>query len=414
MEGRERMDDERPSDWKRHLLGIAASAVGRARDAARVIERVVDRDALHVVGYRGYASADRALVLGRVLQNEGIGAADPSHSRWRNLVDALKRIESDPQPFAIVRARLGASEKEFVADDEGYLREWIPLAEPLGTPGWHPVPLVLQRQAPGPSATTSAPVLLPPASAAFGVISDMDDTVLQSRVTNFLRAARLLLLENARTRLPFPGVAAFYRALVAGTGGGAGNPIFYVSSSPWNIYDVIADFLEAQEIPAGPLLLRDWDLRGMGGRHHRHKSQHIAEILETYPGLPFVLVGDSGQEDPEIYSAIVREHPGRILAIYIRDVSKDPVRIAAIGALADQVREGGTPLVLADDTLAAARHAAEHGWIREDALGDVGEEKRADEGTSGAKVETPGVEDEHAPTVIVEGGTVESVADEDS
>jgi phosphatidate phosphatase APP1 len=257
-------------------------------------------------------------------------------------------------------------------------------------------------------------VLLPPATAAFGVISDMDDTVLQSRVTNFLRAARLLLLENARTRLPFPGVAAFYRALVAGTGGGAGNPIFYVSSSPWNIYDVIADFLEAQEIPAGPLLLRDWDLRGMGGRHHRHKSQHIAEILETYPGLPFVLVGDSGQEDPEIYSAIVREHPGRILAIYIRDVSKDPVRIAAIGALADQVREGGTPLVLADDTLAAARHAAEHGWIREDALGEVGEEKRADEGTSGAKVETPGVEDEHAPTVVVEGGKVEAVPDEES
>jgi phosphatidate phosphatase APP1 len=276
------------------------------------------------------------------------------------------------------------------------------------------VALALQRQAPGPSAITSAPILLPPSSAAFGVISDMDDTVLQSRVTNFLRAARLLLLENARTRLPFPGVAAFYRALVAGSDGGAGNPIFYVSSSPWNIYDVIADFLEAQEIPAGPLLLRDWDLRGMGGRHHRHKSQHIAEILETYPELPFVLVGDSGQEDPEIYSAIVREHPGRILAIYIRDVSKDPVRIAAIGALAEQVREGGTPLVLADDTLAAARHAAEHGWIREDALGDVGEEKRADEGTSGAKVETPGVEDEHAPTVVVEGGKVEAVADEDA
>jgi phosphatidate phosphatase APP1 len=408
------MSEDRPSDWKRHLLGIAVSAAGRARDAARAVERAIDRDAMHVVGYRGYASADRALVLGRVLQNEGIAPADAAHSRWRNLVDALKRIESDPQPFGIVRARLGGVEKELVADDEGFLHEWVALDDSLGAPGWHSVPLELQRQAPGPTTSATAPILLPPATAAFGVISDMDDTVLQSRVTSFLRAARLLLLENARTRLPFPGVAAFYRALVAGADGGAGNPIFYVSSSPWNIYDVIADFLEAQEIPVGPLLLRDWDLRGMRTRHHRHKSQHIAEILDTYPALPFVLVGDSGQEDPEIYSEMVRTHPGRILAIYIRDVTKEPTRIAAIGALAEEMRKSGTPLVLADDTLAAAKHAAAHGWIDENALGEIGEEKRADEGTSGARVETPGVEEEHAPTLVVEGGQVKNVPDEET
>ena len=405
------MDEDRPSDWKRQLLGIAASAVGRARDAARRIERVIDRDPLHVVGYRGYASADRALILGRVLQNEKIAPADPSHSRWRNFVDAVKRIESDPHPFAVVRARLGQADRELVADEEGFLQEWVPLHEPLGNGGWSEVPLELQHHEAAHRARTVAPILSPAPEAALGVISDMDDTVLQSRVTNFLRAARLILLENSRTRLPFPGVAAFYRALVAGESGGAANPIFYVSSSPWNIYDVIADFLEAQEIPAGPLLLRDWDLLAMRERHRNHKTRHIAQILDTFPALPFVLVGDSGQEDPEIYSEIVRTHPGRILAIYIRNVSRDPGRVAAISELAGEVKKAGTALVLADDTLAAAVHAAEHGWIADETLGDIGEEKRADEGTTGAKVEAPGVEEEHAPTIVVEDGRVEERPD---
>jgi phosphatidate phosphatase APP1 len=400
-------------DWKQQLLGLAAAAYGRARSAARSIERVIDRDPYHVVGYRGYASATHALVLGRVLQSEGIEPAHVEHSTWRNLIHALKRIESDPLPFAVVGAQLGGVDHELVADDEGFLRQWLPLPAPLGSGGWDPATLELRAGSTPATHNATAPILTPPASATFGVISDMDDTVLQSSVTNFLQAARLMLLENARTRLPFPGVAAFYRSLVAGPGGGAGNPIFYVSSSPWNLYDVIADFLEAQEIPAGPLLLRDWDLRALRERHRHHKSAHIAEILAAYPEMQFVLVGDSGQEDPEIYTGMVRENPGRILAVYIRNVTRDPARAAAIGELAVEVKRAGTSLVLADDTLAAARHAAEHGWISESTLGDVGEEKRADEGTSGTKVETPGVETEESETVVVEDGETRGLGTSD-
>ncbi len=79
--------------------------------------------------------------------------------------------------------------------------------------------------------------------------------------------------------------------------------------------------------------------------------------------MPFILIGDSGQRDPEIYRALLHDHPGRIPAIYIRNVSSDPERTKAIRTLAAEVTEAGSSLVLADDTLAAARHAAEHGWI---------------------------------------------------
>jgi phosphatidate phosphatase APP1 len=210
------------------------------------------------------------------------------------------------------------------------------------------------------------------------------------------------LLENALTRLPFPGVAAFYRALVAGASGLERNPIFYVSSSPWNVYDVVDGFLDAQGIPAGPLLLRDWDLGPGLATHGEHKEQNITEILELYSSLPFILVGDSTQEDPEIYARIVHRFPARILAVYIRNVNPRPERVERIRNLAKEVEEAGSVLVLADDTLAVATDAAKRGIITASALPDIGEERAADEGDIPGKRESPGTDSPDAPTVVLE------------
>lgn len=395
------------SPLRRDLLQLALEASRAARRGVRAVERFLDRDPFHVVGYHGYATAERALVLGRALENERIAAADAGHSAWRNFRDVLKRIESDPLPHALVRANLAGSTRDLVADDEGFVREWLALAAPLA-PGWHEATLSLvekPRDGATGSAEARARILVPPPTPRFAVISDMDDTVLQSEVTNFLRAARLMLLNNSRTRLPFPGVAAFYRALHEGPDGGERNPIFYVSSSPWNLHDVITDFLSAQQIPEGPLLLRDWDL-GQGlalARNAGHKRAQIDEILRSYPLTRFILVGDSGQEDPEIYSKVVHDFPGRIVAVYIRNVTPRPERVASIRELEAEVAAAGATLVLADDTLTIARHAAAHGWIAEAQLAGIGEEKRDDQGKTGAKVETPGVDVEaRAPTVVVD------------
>jgi phosphatidate phosphatase APP1 len=361
----------------------------------------VDRDPYHIAGYRGYGRDGRALVLARVLQDESLGRPDPGHSKARNLLAMLKRLESDPLPFARVRARRPGGDRDLVADDEGFVREWLD-TDAGDAGGWGSVRLELQHAAGGPPRVTVAPILIPAASAAYGVISDMDDTVLQSEVTSFIRAARLVLLENARTRLPFAGVAAFYRALEEGAGGGGRNPIFYVSSSPWNLYDVIAGFLDGERIPAGPLLLRDWDLGLSLFRNAGHKSRWIREILETFSTLPFMLIGDSGQEDPEIYAEIVAAHPNRILAVYIRSVDQHPERSAAIRRLTERVTAAGSTLVLADDTLTIASHASAHGWIREAALPEIRGEKRADEG-GGGKADVPGVGPAApAPTVVVD------------
>ena len=366
-------------------------------------------DPYEIVAYRGYANDRRALVHGRVLESPNVGPAAAEDSLWRNLVNTLKRVESDPVAGARVLVVAGGTERELVADEEGFFREWIDLPPmPASEVPWREVELrlIAPLRPSQPEVRATALLRVPETSATFGVISDLDDTVIQSRITNFLQAVRTVMLGNSRTRLPFPGVAALYEALQRGGDGKRHNPIFYVSSSPWNIYDVIADFMEVQLIPLGPILLRDWDIELSAlssSRLRNHKEPLIREILDLYPSLPFVLIGDNSQKDPEIYRSILDHYPGRILAIYIRNVENHPERSASLKALAEEVLASGSTLVLADDSYAAAVHAADHGWITRESLPSVRKEEKADEGETGTKADVPGVPEEApAPTVVVE------------
>lgn len=390
--------------WLSDFIGEAAGDLRRG-----VKSLGADGDPYEIVAYRGYANATRALVHGRVLEAPNVSPASESDSLWRNLVNTAKRAEADPVRHARVLVSVAGVEREVVADDEGFFREWIDFPEPPSAPGpWLGVELRLLAPLRGNQADVRATgqLMVPEKSASFGVISDLDDTVIQSRISNFLQAVRTVMLGNARTRLPFPGVAALYEALRRGGDGERHNPIFYVSSSPWNIYDIISDFLDLQKIPTGPILLRDWDVELSAlssGRLRRHKEPLIREILDLYPELPFVLIGDNSQRDPEIYRSILDHYPGRILAIYIRNVDTHPERSASLKALAEEVITAGSTLVLADDSYAAALHAADHGWIRRESLPAVQQEEKADEGETGTKVDVPGVAEEPAaPTVVVE------------
>lgn len=215
----------------------------------------------------------------------------------------------------------------------------------------------------------------------FVVISDIDDTVVHTGVASKARMFWNMFLQGADTRVAFPGVAAFYRALHRGPSGTDRNPMLYVSRGPWSLYEVLEAFFRLHDIPDGPVLfLRDW---GFTLRHplprlgRGHKEGVIREILRGYPDHPFVLVGDSGQRDPETYARVVRENPGRILAVYIRNVSRTPERDEAVRALSREVEAAGSSLVLADDTFVMARHAAGEGLIAPEALEEVLAEREA-------------------------------------
>jgi phosphatidate phosphatase APP1 len=349
---------------------LARAGVG----AEALVERIRRRrrhqgGPVQIVPYRGFGRADELFLSGRVIEDRGILPADEAATRWANLRDNWRRFGSRELVGVRVAAEFAGVRHVAATDEEGYFQlRFQPAGPPDGAP-WQIVRLEL-LDLPLPAeglVRAAAEVLVPPPSARFGLISDIDDTILQTYATDLLKMAALTMFRNARTRLPFEGVTGLYQALVAGASGEAHNPVFYVSSSPWNLYDFLVEFMAHNGLPAGPLFLTDYGFerdRLFKQSHAEHKLHSIEQIMSTYPQLPFVLSGDSGQHDPEIYLEAAQRFPGRVPVIYIRHVSDDrrAQEVTAIGAAASQV---GAELLLVPDSAAAAADALRRGLIGE-------------------------------------------------
>ncbi len=362
-------------EWTDTFITRTAARLGRLRP-------------LHLDVYRSYGTPHHFYLKGRLLADRGLTPQTEADSPWRNFQAMYRRFNSREIVGAKVVVSLpGRTDYLGVTDRNGYFTLNLDpptLPEPIDYL-WYPVPVRLHklpRRFRGLQGTVegTARVLIPPATAEFGVISDLDDTVIVTRATHLLRMLRTVLFRNAHSHEPLAGVAAFYQALQCGLSGRPDNPFFYVSSSPWNLYDVLEDFLRLRGIPLGPLLLRDSLLRGPAlpadqtapsSLHHGHKLREIKQLLDTYPALPFILLGDSGQHDADIYAEVVRLHPGRIRVIYIRDVGV-PARLAPVTLVAAALQaECGVELLVVPDFLAAATHATAHGFITAEGLSRV-------------------------------------------
>jgi phosphatidate phosphatase APP1 len=365
----------------RRMVGAATDVLTVARVRQKLASGRLD--ALELVAHRGHGTADWLWLQARVLESRGVTPGTVTDPWWRNVYAAYNRFVSLEIPGAVVHATVDGHQREARTDFEGYVDFTFPNDRP-DDHGWRSVRLELlgplgQGQR---SERETGHVLVPDDRAAVGVISDVDDTVLHTGLTERAGMLRTTLLYNATTRLPYPGVASFYTALRDGTGGVA-RPIFYVSGSPWNLYDMIVRFFEIQGIPPGPLFLKDWGIdehKFFREDTRTYKLDRIMTLLDTYPHLDFVLIGDSGQEDPEIYAEVVRRAPGRIRVVYIRDVTSDPARDRAVRALLETLAEHEVPATLSASTLDAARDAADRGLIGPEGLTAV----RADVDTADA------------------------------
>ncbi|PRY11935.1 phosphatidate phosphatase APP1 [Pontibacter ummariensis] len=340
---------------------------------------------LQIVTYRSYGTPNRLYVKGRVLVDKGIRHSEENDTTWENLLNMYRRFETDEVPNARVQLCLQDELYEITTDAEGYFVMNLEPKQALQLDDiWHDIevnlveaPMQLEE-----GITETAHVLVPPPDAEYGIISDIDDTIVRTGATNLLEMGRTVLLNNAHSRIPFHGVSQFYRSLQLGRNGKRNNPFFYVSSSPWNNYDLLYHFLELNEIPQGPLLLRDFGIdekKFLKSDHMSHKYKEIENLLITYPSLNFILVGDSGQQDAAIYREVVKNHPGRIIAIYIRDVNIAE-RTKAVQTISDELKqEGEVEMVLVKNTAAAAAHAADCGYIFTEEVEEVEKEARLDE-----------------------------------
>ncbi len=328
--------------------------VERAWDAARLRRGGVPDD-FRIEAYLGHGGPQGVVVRGRVVNDPPPSDAEEGEGVGSALRRTLGSFFTDELPGVPLRVSVADAVADVVTDEEGYfLVRLAPSVGALTTP-WAVGEIELAGPYRGLTGHHSVPVevRVPEPTARFGVISDVDDTILETGVQRLGRMVRQTFTGSALTRTPFPGAADLYRDLAAD-----GNPVFYVSSSPWNLHAFLVAFLRHRDFPLGPVLLRDL-LGTPSGREPKHVRIH--EILELHPELRFVLIGDSGEEDPQIYADIVRTHPDRFLAVYIREVRLDPGdgRVEKVTDAWDI----DVPFVLAADSDVVRRHAEQLGLL---------------------------------------------------
>lgn len=337
-----------------------------------------------IVPYKGFGNQKAIYFIGRVIKDKGIEPGKKEDTAWQNIKSMFKRFSSFEVPGVRVQARFYGAEKTVVTDEEGYFDfHLIPVEKIPWDSSWHETELeLLDTVVPEQEKVVAkGRIFIPQPEVEYGIISDIDDTILTTDATRWWKMIKITLINNARTRLPFAGVSAFYRALEKGASGNGMNPLFYVSSSPWNLYDLLIDFCDAHMIPKGALMLRDIGLSResfFASDHATHKLKQIEHIFSIYPELTFILIGDSGQHDPEIYLQVIKDFPGRVKVVYIRDVSKAGRR-EKMDRIVKELRELGVELLLVKDTVEAAQHAASHQFIIYKEIPSIVVEKELDD-----------------------------------
>lgn len=331
---------------------------------------------MHVVVYCGYVADDVAKVRVRVVEVPEL----PGDSRipyWETAQSNLRRHAALPMVGVEVELSIGAHSAREVTDSHGFAN--FTLAVPKLKVGWHDTHAVTTPIDSGETASGSGQVVKPSLKAPFLVISDIDDTILLTGLTEGVKMVARTLLRDAEERTPIPGMSELYAGLVRGTATRSGNrrpapTFFYVSTGSWSFYPLLRQFLEINEFPPGPMFLTDWGpteryLRRSGAEH---KRAAIRRLLQAYPQMKFVLIGDSGQRDPITYADMAAEFPDRVELILIRQVGEgDDERNEAVRAHAETMRAEGIPLHLVADAAEAARLAHEVGLCDDAVLDDV-------------------------------------------
>lgn len=329
-----------------------------------------DSDPLLIQGYQSYGTSEHLYALGRALEDEGVNLQRKGF--WSALKNAVKQFNSGELPHAELVIKFpDGREVRTTTDAEGYYKvdqKMAGLKQMTNAAGWLQMEVRFARKEEHRVYSSNnrfpAEMLIPSTQTEYGVISDIDDTILHTGVTSLLKWKVIFntLFRGVGNRTPLNGAATLYQKLHRGISGEASNPIFYVSNSPWNLYNYLQGFIKNNNFPKGAILLRDFrtPFDKTPAPEKPHKQHEIRNILRTYPNMQFVLIGDSGEHDADIYIDIAEEFPERIKAIYLRSVNHEKREFYVRGLLQEVEK---IPALLIKDSSIAEDHARELGLI---------------------------------------------------
>ncbi len=317
-----------------------------------------------LLAYRGYGNRDEMIIQGHVFRGMALHRPRRRHTAWKNFIALIKMFMVRTVTGARVQLKCEGETSYMVTNENGFFE--FRVKNPGLEKGWHTFELKLMDEiVEGQEEIKVRSEVLIEYDFEYGLISDIDDTFLVSHVTKVLRKLYVLLTKNAETRKPFKGVVSFYQKLSKGVKAPT-NPFFYVSSSEWNLYDFLINFTRHHKLPKGVLQLKEikdslTDFYRSGYGSHDHKRVKIEKIFSMFPDQKFILLGDNGQHDPDIYLEVARKHPKQLQAVYIRGVKRSH-RKKAEEAL-EKIRAMEIPALQFKRSREAERHAREHAYI---------------------------------------------------
>jgi len=302
-----------------------------------------------VVPYTGYGATGWVRVLCRVvLTRPGLleKYAHESVRGWRSFL-------SIPVDDVDVIIRVGGVEKTVRADRGGVvdMRVAVDLA-----PGWHTISIGTSDSEP-----VFAPVFIVDPDAKFGIVSDVDDTVMVTALPRPFLAAWNTFVLNEHARRPVPGMTVLYERLVNSH---PGCPVIYLSTGAWNVAPTLTRFFERNLYPSGALLLTDWgpthDRWFRSGREHKEAS--LERLSQEFPDIKWLLVGDDGQHDEEIYGNFNEKHPQNVAAVAIRQLSTSEAVLAG-GRSKPEHEDTAAPWVYSPDGAGISEQLVDEGIL---------------------------------------------------
>lgn len=279
--------------------------------------------------YRGYANEQELIVMGHVFEPTRKKDYDFQKKRFKNAASVIKMFGLKTHSNAEVYLEYKNGNLRTKTLNDGYFKFCVPLDQ-IEKYGWIDYKVSIKH---GSKIIREKGKYIRPHEGEIGIISDIDDTFLISHSLNPFKKLYHLLFKNVTNRKVYDDVVPHYQALsISGREDKSKpNAFFYVSSSEWNLYRFIEKFAEIHHLPKAVLLLKDIktsikDFIISGKGNHNHKFFKIKHILEFYPNLKYVLLGDDSQEDAFIYEAISKIFPLSVKAVYIRQTGKTKKR----------------------------------------------------------------------------------------
>lgn len=265
-----------------------------------------------VLPYAGYANSQAARVMGRIVLSRPDAADQPIDALYAQARRGIRVFLAAPQTGLLVHIQLGEAATQVRSDRGGYFD--VELTGHGLTPGWHHADVTCG------DTSAKAPVQVIADDVRFGIVSDLDDTCLITSLPRPMLAAYNTFVRVETARRVVPGMSALYRSMLAYN---PGAPIFYLSTGAWNTQPIITRFLQRHGFPHGALLMTDWGATETAvfrsGREH--KRSQLRRLATEFPNIKWMLVGDDGQHDPEIYDDFAAEYPEHVRAIAIRQLT---------------------------------------------------------------------------------------------